>query len=69
MKVFENKSYDDDDGDGLNVECCDTHVELMTWSETGCWVITDPKVLRDIAAQLVRGAEHLEKNNEQDNKV
>lgn len=69
MKVFEIQSHEDDDGDCLDIECYDTHVELMTCSITGCWVGSDPKVLREVAAQLVRGAEHLEKNNEQDNKI
>lgn len=61
MKTFENKDYHDEDGDALSVECCDTHVEIMAWSATGCWVGNDPKVLREIAAQLVRGAEELKR--------
>lgn len=64
MKTYESKEYHDEDGDGLSVDCHDTHVEIMTWSTTGCGVFSDPKVLRDIAAQLVRGAEELERANE-----
>lgn len=62
MKVFESTEYRDEDGGGLDIDCCDTHVEIMTWSATGCCVFSDPKVLRDIAAQMVRGAEELERS-------
>ena len=60
MKKLESVDYQDEDGDAISIDCCDTHVEIMTWSDTGCWVGLDPKVLRDIAAQLIRGAEILE---------
>lgn len=60
MKTFESTTYDDEDGDEMQVDCHDTHVEITTWSETGCWVCIEPETLRKIAAQLVRGAEQLE---------
>lgn len=61
MKTFEMKEYDDEDGDVLEVACNDTHVEICVWHSTGAWVCVDPKALREIAAQLVRGAEELER--------
>ncbi|UGO53156.1 hypothetical protein HAZELMIKA_66 [Klebsiella phage vB_KaeD_HazelMika] len=60
MKTFESVTYYDEDGDGLQVDCHDTHVELTAWHDSGCWVGEDPKALREIAAQLIRGAEILE---------
>lgn len=67
MIVFESMEYQDEDGDAVSVECCDTHVEIMVWSTTGCWVGSNPKVLRDIAAQLTRGAEELERKETNEN--
>jgi len=64
LKTFESVTYYDEDKDGLQVDCHDTHVEITTWHDSGCWVCTDPKALREIAAQLVRGAEELERINE-----
>lgn len=60
MKTFENTDYRDDNGDIIAIECCDTHVEIMTCHATGCWVSVNPNTLREMAAQLIRGAEQLE---------
>lgn len=60
MKTFEVKEYKDVDGDELQVDCHNTHVEISIYSSTGSWPCADPMVLRDLAAQLVRGAEQLE---------
>lgn len=64
MITFERKAYDDEDGDEMHVDCHDTHVEIVICNEAGAWVCIEPKTLRDIAAQLIRGAEQLEIGNE-----
>lgn len=61
MKTFESKSYSDVDGDTLQIDCHDTHVEILVYSQFGCFPCDNPATLRAMAEQLVRGAEELER--------
>lgn len=60
MKTFEIKEYEDTDGDAIEIDCKDTHVEISIYHSCGAWPCENPETLRAMAAQLIRGAEQLE---------
>jgi hypothetical protein len=60
MKTFESHNYEDCTGDDVQIDTHDTHTKICVYHSSGAWPCDNPETLRAIAAQLIRGAEHLE---------
>lgn len=54
--------FKDDDGDELQVDHHDEYVEITTWHDCGAWPCSNPETIRELAADLIRAAERLERN-------
>ena len=52
--------FHDDSGDGLQIDVHESYVEMVTYHQTGCFVVTDPETLRGIAKALNDAADMLE---------
>lgn len=64
MTIERLDTFKDDDGEGISVELHKTGwVELVTDSETGCWVCQDPDEVLRLARGLMHAAYFMKNRN------